>query len=246
MTKAHLTLVGAGPGDPGLITLKGYRALAEADAILYDALVDPELLRHARPQTLLECVGKRAGQPSWSQEAINDRIAELASGHAHIVRLKGGDPFVFGRGYEEIEFARALGLTVTVIPGLTSATSVPALAGIPVTHREVSRSFHVITAVTKSGSLSEDVQKSVALPGTKVILMGLGKLKEIVDLFSQHYSGDLGVAILEKGSRKDQRTISGTLNTIIEQAQTEGVETPAIIIVGEVVHLLQNEAIYGR
>ena len=245
MTLSRLTLVGAGPGDPGLITLKGYQAIAEADVILYDALVDPEVLKHARPHAILECVGKRAGGPSWEQEAIHNRIAELATHHEHIVRLKGGDPFVFGRGFEEVEFARTLGITVMVIPGVTSATSVPALAGIPVTHREVSRSFQVITASTNNGLLSEDLLKSTALPGTKIILMGLSKLKEIVDLYLKHFSGSLGIAILEKGSSSEQRTISGTLENIIHRAQLAQVKAPAIIIVGEVVHLLKNQTVYG-
>lgn len=245
MSASRFTLVGAGPGDPGLITLKGYQAIAEADVILYDALVDPVTLKHARPQALLECVGKRAGQPSWTQEAIHARIAELAPDHNHIVRLKGGDPFVFGRGYEEIEFARTLGLTVTVIPGVTSATSVPALAGIPITHREVSRSFQVITASTNNGLLSEDLRKSTALPGTKIILMGLGKLKEIVEIYQQHFSGSLSIAILEKGSSSDQRTIAGTLDNIVQLAHSARAKAPAIIIIGDVVQLLQNQTVYG-
>ena len=154
--KPLLTLVGAGPGDPELITLKGVKALQQADVVLYDALVSTELLSYAPAHAQLVYVGKRRGRCEFAQSDLNQLIVDYALTYGHVVRLKGGDSFVFGRGYEEIGFAQEFGIQTSVIPGISSSISVPALAGIPLTCRGVSESFWVLTGTTKNHSLSND------------------------------------------------------------------------------------------
>ena len=153
-----LTLVGAGPGDPDLITVKGIKALQQADVVMYDALVHPDLLDYCRPDALKVYVGKRRGAYSCVQEDINPLIVHYAQQYGHVVRLKGGDSFVFGRGFEEIEFARQHGIETAVVPGLSSSYAVPASAGIPLTTRGLSESFWVVTGTTKAGQFSKDLQ----------------------------------------------------------------------------------------
>src|SRR5262249_35088791 len=153
----HLTLVGAGPGDPELITLKGLNALKSADVILYDALIHPALLDNAKQDAIKINVGKRAGNHGCDQDEINRLIVFYASKHGHVVRLKGGDPFVFGRGYEEIEYAEKSGISTSVIPGLSSSTSLTGLQKIPLTHRGLTESFYVLTGTTSSHQLSKDI-----------------------------------------------------------------------------------------
>ena len=179
-----LTVVGAGPGDPELITLKAINAIRSADVILYDALVNSELLEYASSSTEKIFVGKRRGYYSYQQEQINDLIVTKAQQYGHVVRLKGGDPFVFGRGSEELEFAQLHALQTEVVPGISSALAVPAGQGIPLTMRHVSESFWVITGTTKMHLLSSDVKIAAQSTATIVILMGMGKLSEIVNVFS--------------------------------------------------------------
>ncbi len=182
MKNPKLTLVGAGPGDPELITLKGIRALEAADVVLYDALANDDLLAFAKNAKIIEYVGKRQGDHSMPQEAINEAIVRYALSHGHVVRLKGGDPFVFGRGFEELEFAAQHSIEGTVVPGVSSATSLLGLLNIPITHRGVSRSFHVFSASTKDGELSDEILDSVHLQGTRVVLMGLQHLQKLLDV----------------------------------------------------------------
>src|SRR6188768_341544 len=177
----RVTLVGAGPGDPELITLKGIRAIEAADIVLYDALVSPEILQLIPDTTPSLCVGKRAGMHSYKQEEINELIVEFAYQYGHVVRLKGGDPFVFGRGSEEIEYAEAHGVSAFVVPGVSSALAVPASIKIPVTARGISESFWVITGTTKSGEISGDIALAAQSSATVVILMGLNKIHDIMD-----------------------------------------------------------------
>ncbi len=242
-----LTLAGAGPGDPELITAKAIQALGKADVILYDALVNPVLLNYASPKAKKIFVGKRKGKPSHGQEEINRLIVDSALKHGHVVRLKGGDPFVFGRGYEEIEYARSFNIEAEVIPGISSSLGVPAIAGIPATHRGASESFWVITGTTRTGKLSGDIRLAAKSTATVIILMGVHKLKEIVDVFRASGKEDLPVAIIQNGTLKDENMAVGTISTIEKISTQKGIGSPAIIVAGEVVRLhpefLQEEAI---
>lgn len=231
----RLTLAGAGPGDPELITLKAINALKEADIVLYDALVADEILNIIPPGIPALCVGKRAGSHSYTQEHINELIVEFAYLYGHVVRLKGGDPFVFGRGAEEIEFAAKHGVATAVVPGVSSAVAVPASMNIPVTARGISESFWVVTGTTMAGAISEDVALAARSTATVVILMGLNKIEEIMAVFSSHGKSQTPVAVVQNGTMKDQRTVVGTVSDIVQLAKQESIASPAVIIVGEVV-----------
>lgn len=232
-----LWLVGAGPGDPELITLKGVRVLQQADVVLYDALVNEVLLQHAKPGAIIEYVGKRLGQHSHTQDAINQLIVKYGSEHATVVRLKGGDPFVFGRAQEEIVAARAAGMQVQMVPGISSALAVPALQGIPLTSRGITDSFWVSTGTTASGLLPEDLPLAAQSRATVIILMGTQQLSAIVRLFAQYRPTQTPVAIIKNGSLPQQLFITGTLADIEEKAIAASVGNPAVLVIGEVVDL---------
>lgn len=237
-----LTLVGAGPGDPELITLKGIKALQQADVVMYDALVSPELLDYCRPDALTVYVGKRRGDYACMQEDINPLIVHYARQYGHVVRLKGGDSFVFGRGYEEIDYARQHGLETSVVPGLSSSYAVPASAGVPLTTRGLSESFWVVTGTTKAGQLSADLRLAAQSTATVVVLMGMHKLAAIADLFRECGKADTPVAIIQNGTLPGQRTVFGRVDTIIDQlAETArtglAIDNPAVIVIGEVAGL---------
>jgi uroporphyrin-III C-methyltransferase len=236
-----ITLVGAGPGDPDLISVKGLKALKEADVILYDALVNVQLLNEAKSDAISIYVGKRKGEKEYEQEEINKLIVTYALTHGHVVRLKGGDSFVFGRGSEELAYAQQFGIESTVIPGISSSISVPALAGIPVTHRGVSNSFTVITGTLSDGSLNPEIANALQLNGTLVILMGLSKLKEIAALYASNGKPETPVAVISNGSLPEQKAVYGNFQTIIDQVQSNGIKAPGIIVIGEVVSVLQNQ-----
>lgn len=235
-TTPKVTLVGAGPGDLELITVKGLNAIKKAEVILYDALVNEELLDYAPIATKI-FVGKRKGFKAYSQKEINLLLVKYAFSHGNVVRLKGGDSFVFGRGYEEIEFVESFGIETTVVPGISSSIAVPALAGIPVTHRGTSTSFTVISASLSSGELNPDVKYAVQSNGTAVILMGLTKLDEIVSLYKRAGKYETGIAIISNGSLPNEQIIRGTISNIQYKFEENPVPSPAIIIVGEVVNL---------
>lgn len=230
-----VTLVGAGPGDPELITLKAVLALNKADVVLYDALVDPVLLDHAPDSALKIFVGKRVGKHSFPQEDTNQLCVSLAKKHGHVVRLKGGDPFVFGRGSEEIEYIEAFGISTEVVPGITSAIAVPASAGIPVTKRGVSESFWVITGTTSAGELSKDLALAAQSTATAVVLMGTRKLAEISQVYREYGKSDLPIAIIQSGTTRDEKIVAGHISDIVQKAAESKVEAPAILIIGEVV-----------
>ena len=238
-----LTLVGAGPGDPDLITVKGIRALQQADVVMYDALVHPELLDHCRPDALKVYVGKRRGAYSCMQEDINPLIVHYAQQYGHVVRLKGGDSFVFGRGYEEIEFARQHGIETQVIPGISSSYAVPASVGIPLTTRGISESFWVVTGTTKAGQLSADLRLAAQSSATVVVLMGMHKLAEITAVFADCGKGETPVAIIQNGTLAHQQMIVGRVSTIDEQVASSTIGNPAIIVIGEVAALAQTDII---
>lgn len=231
----YLTLVGAGPGDPELITLKGIQAIKKADVILYDALANEELLEYASPKAKLIPVGKRSGKHSFTQDKINQLIVSYAFTYGHVVRLKGGDPFVFGRGFEEIQFAEAFGIPSFYIPGISSSIAVPGLAGIPVTHRGSSKSFFVVTATDKNGNVSNDLLTATKAEGTVVILMGLSKLDKITEEFIRSGKQDEPVAIIQNGSLPDENIVYGTFNTIVDSFRENRTDAPGIIITGAVV-----------
>jgi uroporphyrin-III C-methyltransferase len=233
----RITLVGAGPGDPELITMRGANALKSADVVLYDALVDEGILDYANPDAIKVYVGKRSGEHSYAQDAINKLMVDYAINYGHVVRLKGGDPFVFGRGYEELDFAAGYSIPVTVIPGLSSSISVPGLQQIPVTHRGLSESFWVVTGTTTSGKISNDLYEAARSKATVVVLMGLGKLKEIVKLFQNEGKGQLPVAAIQSGSTENEKLAIGIVDTIVEVVEEKGIEAPALLIFGAVVSL---------
>lgn len=236
-----LTLVGAGPGDPDLITLKGVRALEQADVVMYDALVHPDLLNHCRPDALKVYVGKRRGAYSCVQEDINPLIVHYAQQYGHVVRLKGGDSFVFGRGYEELDYARQHGLDTEVVPGLSSSYAVPASAGVPLTTRGLSESFWVVTGTTKAGQLSADLKLAAQSSATVVVLMGMHKLPEIARLFDETGKSETPVAIIQNGTLPEQRVVTGRINTIVERVSETQIDNPAIIVIGAVAGLAADQ-----
>ncbi len=229
-----LTVVGAGPGDVDLITLKGVKALASADVVLYDALVDIELLDHA-PNAEHIFVGKRRGSYEYQQDQINELIESRAKSHGHVVRLKGGDPFVFGRGAEEMQYAAAHGLQVAMVPGISSSVSVPAAQNIPVTKRGSTESFWVITGTTKEHKLSEDVWLAAKSNATVVILMGMSKLPTVVELYKKEGKANIPIAIIQNGTHANEKIGIGTISSIENVVEQEKLKNPAIIIIGEVV-----------
>ncbi len=236
--KSHpkVTLVGAGPGDPELITLKGVLALNQADVVLYDALVDPVLLKHSPSKALKIFVGKRHGQRVHPQEEINQLCVAYAKKHGHVVRLKGGDPFVFGRGAEEIEFIESFGVPTEVVPGITSAVAVPACIGVPVTKRGVAESFWVITATTSSGDLSKDLFLASQSTATVVVLMGTKKLSEIIRIYQSLGKGNTPIAVIQSGTTKQENSVLGNIDDIGIKVEKSGIGSPAVIVIGEVVN----------
>ncbi|NND78596.1 MAG: uroporphyrinogen-III C-methyltransferase [Maribacter sp.] len=229
-----LSVVGAGPGDIDLITLKGIKVLASANVVLYDALVDVGLLQYA-PTAEHIFVGKRRGCYSYQQDQINELIVSRAKSHGHVVRLKGGDPFVFGRGAEEMDYAGYNGLDVALVPGISSAISVPAAQHIPVTKRGSAESFWVITGTTKDHKLSDDIHLAAKSKATVVILMGMAKLKAIIELFKNEGKAKTPIAIIQNGTTENEKIGTGTVASIQGIAKKKGLSNPAIIIIGEVV-----------
>lgn len=230
-----LTLVGAGPGDPELITVKGLKAIQQARVILYDALSNNELLEHAPANCLKRFVGKRAGMHVYSQDEINRMIVKYALTYGSVVRLKGGDSFVFGRGQEEITFAQQFGIEAEVVPGVSSAVAVPGINNIPVTARNVSEGFWVITGTTQNGNLSRDLEFAIQANTTVVILMGMSKLADIAGVYSAQGKGDTPAAIIQNGTLPTQKIGIGIVGELVQIAEKEELRNPAIIVVGEVV-----------
>ena len=238
-----LTVLGAGPGDPELFTIKGIKVLKTANVVLYDALINRELLNYVREDTELIYVGKRKGHHKFNQSEINNLIVDKALSKGHVVRLKGGDPFVFGRGAEEIAFALNFNIAIDVVPGISSSVAVPAYQGIPITKRGVSESFWVITGTTSNRQLSKDVNLAAQSNATVVILMGMSKLNEIISLFKSHGKSNVPVAIIQNGTTSNEKIGYGHINSIERIAYELDLGAPAIIVIGEVVahsHKLQT------
>ncbi len=243
MSAGKVWLVGAGPGDPGLLTIKGSRAIGSADAIVYDRLANDSLLNLAPAACERIYAGKIAGDHSATQTEINGLLVRLAREGKHVVRLKGGDPFVFGRGGEEAEALRAAGVPYEVVPGVTSAIAVPAYAGIPVTHRGVATSFAVVTGhedPTKPAS-AVDWEALAKAAGTIVCLMGLQTLPSIVrQLRTAGLAPSTPAAVIASGTLPVQRLILGELDSIAERVQRSGVASPAVAVFGDVVRLSEQ------
>jgi uroporphyrin-III C-methyltransferase len=233
--KPKVTLVGAGPGDPDLITLKAVKALAEANVVLYDALANDEILAHAPKDAIKIFVGKKIGNHAYAQDQINQLIVDNALTYGNVVRLKGGDPFIFGRGSEEIEFVESFGIPTLVVPGISSVVAVPASQGISITKRGVSESFWAITGTTSDRKLSSDVTLAAQSSATVVILMGMHKLPQIIDLFQKENKGNLPVAIIQNGTTSDEKVGVGTVDSILNIVKDKKLSSPAIIVLGEVV-----------
>ncbi|NKI30502.1 uroporphyrinogen-III C-methyltransferase [Croceivirga thetidis] len=234
LNQGKLTVVGAGPGAVDLITLRGIRTLQSADVVLYDALVDADLLEYASGAEHI-FVGKRKGCYHYQQAQINELIVQRARQGLHVVRLKGGDPFVFGRGAEEMEYAAERGIETVNVPGITSAISVPANQNIPVTKRGASESFWVITGTTKEHKIPSDVALAAKSSATVVILMGMSKLNEIMQLFQSEGKAETPVAIIQEGTTINEKIGIGTVATIEAKVREQQLSNPAIIVIGEVV-----------
>ncbi len=234
----EVVLVGAGPGDPGLLTLRALRALQNADVVLYDRLVSAEVLDLARRDAERVYVGKAAGQTHVSQEDINALLVQLAQQGKRVCRLKGGDPFIFGRGGEELEALAAAGIRFEVVPGITAAAGCAAYAGIPLTHRNHAQALTFVTGHCKGETSNVDWDLVSRPNQTAVFYMGLGHLESIVAQLRAHGApAERAAAIVEQGTSTRQRVITGTLATLVERVQEANVASPALLIVGEVTRL---------
>jgi uroporphyrin-III C-methyltransferase/precorrin-2 dehydrogenase/sirohydrochlorin ferrochelatase len=233
-----VTLVGAGPGDPELLTLKALRALQDADVILYDRLVSPAVLDLARRDAIHIAVGKTAGCRGTSQAEINALLLEHARAGRRVVRLKGGDPFTFGRGGEEIETLGAAGIAFSVVPGITAAAGCAAYAGIPLTHREHAHSVIFLTGHTDAESARTDWRALASQGQTAVFYMGLARLEKIVaDLLAHGAPASRPAAVVAQGTTSQQRVVTATLGTLVAASAAAGLESPALLFVGDVVAL---------
>lgn len=234
---ALLSLVGAGPGDPEMITLKAIKALKAADVIIYDALANEELLQYSSPGAILHFAGKRMGCHSLSQDEINTLILDYASRHEKIVRLKGGDPFVFGRAQEEIDAARSAGIEIEIVPGISSCIAAPASQMIPLTCRGINESFWVVTGTTRTGDISPDIYLAARSSATVVILMAMSRLEKIVDIFTSCGKEDTAAAIIQDATTTKEKMAIGQVKDIAFKSEYMGLTNPAVIIIGDVVNL---------
>jgi uroporphyrin-III C-methyltransferase len=234
--KGKVYLVGAGPGDPDLITIKGKTLLKKADVILYDKLASETLLKSAKKSTRLINVGKRSGKHIVPQPRINELLVHWAGQVKTVVRLKGGDPFILGRGGEEAEYLAKHKIKFEIVPGVSAISGAPAYAGIPLTHRYIADNFAVATGHTQVEKSTRKL--SVPRADTLVYLMGVRNLPNILKaLFKAGYKENMPIALIQQGTTKQQKTITGTLKNILVRAKKAAVKPPALIIVGNVVKL---------
>lgn len=243
MSDVKVALVGAGPGDPGLITTRGLELLKSADVVIYDRLVNPEILRQSSPDAELIDVGKRPGNSGRSQAEINNLLVAIAGTGRLVVRLKGGDPFVFGRGGEEAAWLNEHGVAFEIVPGVTSAIAAPAYAGIPLTHRDVASSFTVVTASESPNKPDSFISwdKIAQEEGTVVVMMGWRNLANVsAALIKYGRHPDTPVAVVQWGTEPRQRTVVGTLHDIDGKTRNAGLSAPVVVIVGDVVSLRQT------
>jgi len=233
----RITLVGAGPGDPDLISLKGVKALNTADVVLYDALVNGALLNHAPEHAIKIFVGGQSDGEAFSQDAVNKLMIDYALNYGHVVRLKSGDPFVFAKGFEEINFAESYSIKTEIVPGISSAIGVPGLHKIPMIYGNMSESFWVLSGVNSKGELSSDLKGAAKSKATVVVLMGIEHIREIAAIFIAEGKDRLPVAVIENGSAHDEKTIVGVVETIAELVEDHKVSSPALLVFGDVVSL---------
>jgi uroporphyrin-III C-methyltransferase len=237
----QVSLVGAGPGDPELLTLRAVRRIIDAEVVLYDNLVGPEILALVSPGAEMHYVGKKAAKHALPQDEVNAWLIRLAQTGKRVVRLKGGDPFIFGRGGEEMEALSAAGVTVEIVPGITAATGCAAFAGIPLTHRDWAQSVIFATGHLKQGESALGDLDWLALSRpqqTVVFYMGVSAAAGIADALVAHgRSPETPVAVIYHGTRPDQRVLMATLETLAQKINAEGLKPPALLIVGEVVRL---------
>ena len=239
-------LVGAGPGDPDLLTVRGLRRLRAADVVVYDRLLDPRLLDEAPRRARRIYAGKSPGRHALRQEEINALLVRHAHAGRTVVRLKGGDPFVFGRGGEEALACAAAGIPCEVVPGVTSAVAVPALAGIPLTHRGVAAGFAVVTGHAAGEAGDGHDWSALARIDTLIVLMGAARLPEIAAILIAHgRAPETPAAAIERGTLPGERILEGTLATLPEIAEREGLQSPATLVVGDVVRLHERLAPAG-
>lgn len=233
------TLVGAGPGDPDLLTLRAVRAIQSADAVLYDALIDPSILDLAPPNARRIDVGKRCGRHAMKQAAINRLIVKLAQGGAHVVRLKGGDPLVFGRGGEELDSLRAAGVPVEVVPGVTAACAAAASLQIPLTHRDVAKSLHFVTGHGRDGEVpAHDWRALAASGGTIAAYMASRTLRLVSDsLIAAGLPGSTPAVAVENASRPNETHLHGTLESLPDLLDANPANGPTLVLIGAVVAL---------
>lgn len=239
----RVILVGAGPGDPGLLTIKGRAYLEKADVVIYDRLGTRDILRFCNPQAEMIYVGKGPENHTLSQSEINELLAEKAQGGKLVIRLKGGDPFVFGRGGEEAEYLAKAGIPFEIVPGVTSAVAVPAYAGIPVTHRDYSSSVAIITGHERENSrlLASKWRALSSTADTLVFVMCMSSLREIIsNLIAGGRSPATPAAVISAGTQPQQKTVIGSLGDIVDRVTKARITHPAITIVGEVVRLREK------
>ena len=248
MSVGKVWLVGAGPGESGLLTLKGYQVLQQADVVVYDSLIGDGLLAMVPDQAIAIHAGKRAGHHTMAQEEINQLLLREAEAGHRVVRLKGGDPFLFGRGGEELELLAQRGVPYEVVPGVTSALAVPAYNGIPVTHRDFASSLHIVTGHRRAGEACPiNFKALVETEGTLVFLMGVASLPDICrGLLEAGIDPSMPAALLQKGTTAGQKRIVASVATLEEEAKRRKIETPAILVVGRVCQLAEDFAWYER
>lgn len=255
MTRGKVYLIGAGPGDPGLFTIRGQKCLAEAEVVVYDRLVDRRILKGAKPGAEMIYAGKSPDGHTLRQEDINALLVERAREGKTVARLKGGDPFIFGRGGEEAEVLAEAGFEFEIVPGVTSAVAAPAYAGIPLTHRRYTTSVAFITGNEDPAKGESTIawDKLATGAGTLVFLMGMANLAEITAQLTRHgRPGDTPAAVIRWGTRPEQVTVEGTLDTITERVAAAGVKNPAVIVVGEVCALrdklrwVEQKPLFGK
>ena len=236
-TEPQLTIVGTGPGDADLITVKGVQAILSADVILYDYHVNTELLKYAPVGTKKIYVGKRNGTDDYTQEQVNSLIVDLAFTYGHVVRLYSGDPFIFGTAVEEIAHGELFNIRSEVIPGVSGSTGVPGLQRIPVAQAGVSEGYWVIAGTTGNDKLLKELRLAAQSSSTVVILRGLDKLEEITEAYRSLGKTDVPVAIIQNGSLPSENIALGTVGSIVEKAKLEKLASPAVIVIGEAVRL---------
>jgi len=242
------SLVGAGPGDPDLLTLRAARVIGAADVILYDALIDPAILDLARPGARLVDVGKRCGRHAMNQAAINDLILRHARAGSHVVRLKGGDPFVFGRGGEELDSLRAAGIPVEVVPGVTAACAAAASLRVPLTHRDVARSLHFVTGHGSDGAVPAHHWSSLVRGGGTICAYMASRTLPTVsaELIAAGMPADTPAVAVENASRANERRVAGTLAGLPASLAAAGVEGPTIVMIGAVMAMAAEAAVLDR